>query len=389
MTSLPSRDSSRSRNLRAFWAHLLRALPVIAVTTVLTTAAHHFHLNDSFEFAALDVYLATAAPRTADDVVIVTITDDDYRSMFAGRSPLAPAKLRALVELMLSQSPAALGVDVVTTEPEHAEAFAGFTDARVVWVQDAWNDPVLGRSAAGANAGFSLFPLDADRVVRRYYRQLAIETDQGHVTRPSFAAAILRTYCASRARPECERVRDVLDEDASEPLWFNFAGDRYSFRKIPVGAVEQAPDGLFKDKIVLLGGTFAAARDVHSTVLGEMFGVELTAFAVESELGGGGITASNEFLMIAAEILSAIVLVWLNWRWPRNSLKMAVLNGAAIVILAFAGSYFAFRRFGYWASFVPIGLGVRAHLNHERSEAVAHDRRELEEYRRRYGSLVP
>ena len=93
--------------------------------------------------------------------------------------------------------------------------------------------------------------------------------------------------------------------------------------------------------------------------------------------------------MIGADLLSAIALVWLNWRWAASSRRLAMVNAAAIVIFALAGSYIAFRRFGYWASFLPIGFGVWVHQLHELAEAAAHVRQELDEYRRRYGPLSP
>lgn len=181
---------------------------------------------------------------------------------------------------------------------------------------------------------------------------------------------------------------------AGESLWFNFAGDRYTFRKIPAGAIFQTwmqdqtlPTDDFKNKIVLLGGTFAAGRDVHPTPLGEVSGVELTAFAIESELTGGGIRPSHHLVMLAAELAAAVVLVWMNWRWPPGSRWNVVATASAILLFAAAGSYVAFRAFGYWASFIPIGAGVWLHQLYERARDTDHARHELEAYRQRYGPL--
>jgi CHASE2 domain-containing sensor protein len=376
----------------------------------LTTCAHQRGLLNSFESTALDAYVATAAPRSGVNVVIVTITEDDYRNpeLFGGRSPLNASKLRILVDAILAGKPAVLGVDVATPDPAAGAAFESLNEPRVVWVQDAfldapdssasseWKlDRVLGSDSPpeGDGVGLSLFPRDADGIVRRYYRGITLTTDRGSVTRPSLAWAVLRMYCARETALECGRVR--ADPDAAgESLWFNFAGDRYTFRKIPAGAILRTwmqdrtlPTDDLSGAIVLLGGTFAAGRDAHATPLAEVSGVELTAFAIESELTGGGIRPSHHWTMLAAELAAAVFLVWMNWRWPPGSRWNVMANAGAILLLAAAGSYVAFRAFGYWASFIPIGAGVWLHQFYERARDADHARRELEVYRQRYGPL--
>jgi len=355
--------------------------------------------------------VATAAPESGD-VVIVNISDDDYRQTFKGRSPLNPRPLQELIDSVLKQSPAVVGIDISTADADDAPLLRHYerTTTPIVWVRDAfaldasaartqtWQlDSVLGAQnpPAGIRTGLSLFPRDADRFVRGYYRHVPLKTTDGDIAPASFAWAIVQTFCSSPAGARNTMCTALLGRERQEAgdagehelLRFNFAGDRYTFRKVPATTVAAAPPGLFANAIVLVGGTFAAARDFYATPFGPMAGVELTALAVESELKGGGITAANEILMIVMDLVAGVVLVWLLWRWTPGSKSHALLASAAILACAFAGSYVAFRGFGYWASFVPVGAGVWLHQLYDRAHDAREIRKELEECRKRLGSL--
>ncbi len=352
------------RHRRSFRSQILHAAPVIVLITAVTAVAdRQWHLLDSFHFFALDTFVATAAPESGD-VVIVNISDDDYRQTFKSRSPLNPRPLQELIDSVLKQSPAVVGIDISTADADDAPLLGRYerTTTPIVWVRDAfaldasaartqtWQlDSVLGAQnpPAGIRTGLSLFPRDADRFVRGYYRHVPLKTTDGDIAPASFAWAIVQTFCSR---------------------------------------VAAAPPGLFANAIVLVGGTFAAARDFYATPFGPMAGVELTALAVESELKGGGITAANEILMIVMDLVAGVVLVWLLWRWTPGSKSHALLASAAILACAFAGSYVAFRGFGYWASFVPVGAGVWLHQLYDRAHDAREIRKELEECRKRLGS---
>src|SRR5207247_6823178 len=124
----------------------------------------------------------------------------------------------------------------------------------------------------------------------------------------------------------------------------NFSGDRYNFaQRFSASAIltgskqsywkENSP---LKDKIVLLGGFYHAARDEYVTPLGPMAGVLLIAQAIESDLTGGGIRLVTHAVGFFLEILAGIVLVWLNWRefWGAGIL----VNGMMMVSIAFVCS---------------------------------------------------
>jgi CHASE2 domain-containing sensor protein len=394
---------------RAVW----RARYVIVGVSSLTTLLHHYHLLYSLESAALDANIVWSEPPAAN-TVIVTINDQDYVDLFDGRSPLDRGRLQSIIAWILSGHPATLGVDIVTAEPNDKTLTRDLDASRIVWVRDAvpiseanaetgteskWRlDPVLGVDTPSREwvNGLSLFPRDADGFVRRYYRWLSLPgaNENERIVEPSFAWAVLRHYCQTQgSQPPCARITRLAEERTQEPLWFNFAGDRYTFRKIAAGAVERMiaahvpPPPEFTGNIVLFGGTFVAARDTYPTLLGERSGVELTAFAIESELKGGGIRQSNYWLMLVAEIAAGIVLVCLNCFWPPTSRLNVITTGGGIIALALAGSLVAFHAFSYWGSFIPIGVAVWLHEFYDTVEVASHERQELERYRQRYGPL--
>lgn len=373
--------------------------------SLATAAAERMGLFAPFESIALDTYVASAAPQSAPAVVIVTITDDDYMNpaLFGGRSPLDSQLVRQLVEKILNGKPAVVGVDVTTADAGYQTIDEVTVNPQVVWVRAAipnvtgedqsephWRlDRVLGRDAApdDPRSGISLFPKDADGFVRRYYRRPALTTDVGSVAPASLFWATVQKYCAAVSDSQCSRIRDDAATASSESRWFNFAGDRYKFRKIAAGAIDAVPPDDFRDKIVLLGGSFAEARDLYSTPMGPVAGVDLTAFAIASELQNGGITAANHVVMFVVDLIMAATVVSLSWLWPPGSRLNAIAIPAAIVLFAVAGSYVAFRALGSWASFIPLGVGIWIEQLYHSAHEAKHARAQLEEYRRRYGAL--
>jgi CHASE2 domain-containing sensor protein len=376
-----------------FLRRLLRALPVILIVSILTLLADRLHLLDSFHFLAMDLFVASAAAPESR-TVIVDISDADFHDpqLFNGRSPLDPAMLQSIIAAVAAAKPAVIGVDVTTEERGDASlrtAFAG-SSVPIVWARDAeppdtatrpsdWRlGDVLGAAPApDVRFGVAVFPRDSDRFVRGYYRRVP------GVRLPTLAWAILDVYCSAPNRPECGRVRERLarGDGDDEIVRFNFAADRNTFPKIGASAVAAAPAGTFAGHPVIVGGTFAAGRDFYATPLGDMAGVELTARAIESELTGGGLGGVNDVLMFAFDILSGIALVYLNWRWQPGSRLNALVTTTAIAVLAMLGSYVAFRAFSYWATFVPVGIGVWLHECYDRAREAGDVRRELDAIR--------
>lgn len=356
--------SGTEPSAHSFWRQLLRASPVILSVTLLVAFVHHTPLVLPFDSAALDSLILLRRPQPSVNVVIVGIDDDDYEKIFKSTSPLNPDRLWELLDAIAVASPAVIGVDIDTS---HEEVYRDF-DVRDHWGQVVWARgakvtyhgrgtsieplPILGGKIR--TAGVALLPRDSDGLVRYY--QPVLQTVEG--SQPSFAREIARSYGRSVDAP--------VSPDGK--LLLNFLGDRYQFPIYSAGAILKAAEGpawetdgarLLKGKIVLVGGRYSAARDLHMTPLGAMYGVELTAQAVESIVERGGIRVAHGVLMTLMEILIGVLLVWIHHRFDLGAALLISL--LVIPFFLFLGSYVAFSTLAFWGNFVPIFLAVLIH----------------------------
>lgn len=388
-----------------FVRHLLHAAPVIAVVSALVFVLGHEGFLRPFETAALDTWLRLKAPQPVANVVIVGITDCDYRQLFGETSPLSAGRLGELLEAIVAGRPRVVGVDVETSHPSFAPLLGFRTSVPIVWARGAAPqrdeqencaavEPHSGSVAStghdstgsqhasnlsplgvigqgqvpdGVVAGISLMPQDPDGLIRRYRRTL--ETTEGRLESLPWAVA-------SRALP-------AAGASGTDELILNFAGNRYAFPRYSAEAVlagakgeAWAEAGPLSGKIVLLGGFYRAARDEYLTPVGPRAGVELVAQAVESELSGGGIRATNEALMVFLEILGGVLMVYVYSRFRLGTALAVSLVGIPVLALAF--SFTSFSSVGRWASFVPTMVAVLLHQLHHHAV----------EYRRLYMQSV-
>jgi CHASE2 domain-containing sensor protein len=217
---------------------------------------------------------------------------------------------------------------------------------------------------------------DWDGVIRRSRRYFSTARESGGQTElgDSFPWAIVRAFCqkspkASRLCSEAGQHNRKIERDK----FLNFSGNRYdlptyaaSFVLTAHGAEWWKDKSPFRDKVVLLGGSFRAARDVYNTPLGTTSGVQLMAQVVESELQGRGISQVNKLLMILFDFAAWIVLVAVYYFCPLTvALWVSIF---AIPLFSLAGSLFAFSSLAYWADFTPVILGVLIHQLYDHAQ---------------------
>ena len=300
---------------------LRRAAPVIIIFVLLTFLLDYGGWLRSFETTALDTFILLKQPLDDEHVVIVGITKEDYKEFFGGQSPLDPARLKEVIDAIAEGNPALIGVDLDTS----SESFRGlqFPPAPVVvWARGAERaalrqgednaaeigkgllrrflpfvfrpeeerfsvSEVLGRGGNALPSGLAVVPRDGDGIIRRYRRSFKTwEPDAPSMD--SFSWAVVKEYRKSKGGAPKQA------EDSGEVWVMNYAVKEYSFKPISVkevlathqGAGWQGERGPLKDKIVLLGGVYPASRDEHYTPAGPRYGVELLAYAVESDLQG-------------------------------------------------------------------------------------------------------
>jgi CHASE2 domain-containing sensor protein len=390
---------------------LLVSLPWVLGISALVFGLEYFGWLTWLESSALDMALNASSRRRSEQIYIVEIMDQDYREFFGGRSPLDPDLLKDVLAKVALAKPAVIGVDLDTSAPPFRRA----DWPTAVWARDAepvcagrvdphctesdrfLRLPVLGGQAAEVvstageietepKSGLILFPRDRDGVVRRYQRSFYSEMAEpasplkGRVD--SFPRAILKAY--QRVHPGSVPAKAESAQTGAEHLILNFTGDRYEFPRISLGDLmkgasrpywsEKSP---LRDLIVLIGGTYRAARDDYFTPVGSRAGVEIVAQAVQSELSDGGIRPVNHLTAFAIDVGAGLLLVVLNWRI--RSRFVLVIDFLFIAAVSLAGSYWAFRAFGHWFNFTAVLVSVWIHLLLEKSRHRREVQKELKE----------
>ncbi|MGO9600628.1 MAG: CHASE2 domain-containing protein [Isosphaeraceae bacterium] len=385
----------------------LIALVLISLFVLLL---EHWGWLAGFENTALDSFLLASRSRPSKDIYIVDITEDDYRDMFRSRSPLNAAEIQRILTLIQQAGPSVIAVDLDTSSSEYGNA--NLPDA--VWARDVLSDceqdanveatdkerphpeakglrrlrflgghfsetEKSGRIETTPRSGLSLFPLDRDGVVRRY--RTAYFSDQADPPSSrkglvdSFPQAVLIEYKkAKRANGQKpgESLRTTHEtpsatDHGEEGLILNFSGDRYDFPRMSLRQLKQAAEKPFwskssplRGRIVLVGGTYRAARDLYFTPVGPRHGVEITAQAIQSELSGGGVRPLNHGIAILVDLLAGIGLIWLNQTFHGGFVLL--INALFIMVTSLLGSYLAFDAFVYWFNFTAVLVSLWIHV---------------------------
>ena len=337
-----------------------KSIPVVLIGIVLTFVLSRSGFFRQIETYSLDTQVRLQGAPEESPVAVVLIDKGDFANLFQEKSPLDPAALQKVISAIAAGKPKAIGVVIDTSAPEFKELRPAPDWPAVVWAQNgafSYRDrkyhllKVLGGQTAPAPAGLVVFKLDPDGAIRRYPR--LCETDQG--ARPSFPWAVAKEF----APAEAARLKPTQEE-----LFITFAGDkdgshRLHFTASRVLELADGPgwqnDSPVKDKVVLLGGAYDIA-DEHDTPLGWMPGVEVLAYALETELGGGGLPPPSPILVTAIGGLVGLLLLLLFQHF--TPVKGFLISGLAIPVSGVICSLLVFKTMSFWAYFVPIPLAV-------------------------------
>jgi CHASE2 domain-containing sensor protein len=398
--------NERQRRISPLWRRLLRALPIIALVSLLTLVLDHYGWLRSFETAALDRFFILKEHVPASDVVLVQIDDQDYQQLFHETSPLDPLTLGDIIDSIAKNQPRLIAVDIDTSANVFKDMKISSSWPPVIWARGAhqavkkssWRgmrllptkdegfvlEGVLGKTEAPASlsTGIALMPLDSDSQIRRLQRDFPI-ADLESPSSPklrvdSFHWAVVRKYCelASGDKRCAKLVPSQSANSDGGNLILNLAIDPYAFDppikasrvldESRTGNVSGSPPVFLslKDKIVILGGRYNASSDYYETLTGTKYGIDLTAIAVESELSGTGLRGANSFTLIILEALAGLVLVVFNFLFPLGWKHLIALM--AIPLVALLGSFIAFSSLALWINFVPTLLATQLHVLYDK-----------------------
>ena len=349
---------------------------VVLAAALITHALEDSWIFRHLENSNLDTWLLAKKPATSKKVFVVTITDDDYKDLFHGASPLNQELVLRIVQAIAAAGPRIIGVDLDTSGWNTALVPLP-ANVPIVWAREFSEDPlptglanVLGGSGEGVCFGLPALMPDEDGVIRRYEPLIQ---SKGGQEEAGFARRTV-VGCGDPVAHEKELARE-------EARLINFIGDRLAFEHLSstaILALSAVPgwnaSNPLKGKIVLLGGAFRAARDKFFTPVGRMDGVDILAHTVHSELPGGEVPRPGGGFFFAADLLLGVLLVAGVWLLPRAWALPVIF--VAMPLLAFGASWAAFQSVGYFASFVPVLGGV---LIHELIEHVLEHRHLLHE----------
>jgi CHASE2 domain-containing sensor protein len=346
-----------------FWARLRQShrtfVVLICCVAVLQLRGVPRKISNSMFDAVVTVQQRVAPP----DVRLVTITDEDYNSLFSGRSPLDMFQLQRLLQAIWRGGPDAIVVDLDTSHPSFA-ALAEPHEARIIWgvdVREAGEGKVVPEAALAGrpmpsnwSSGIAAVPNDSQGVVRSYRREFETVGGSRAVSLPLAAAQTFR--------------RDTRSTSGGDRL-LDF---RYQFpaggppEKNPLSATSVLrsaetpgwPGGLLRGKVVVLGGTYRAARDSYATPVGRRPGSEIIAQATQAEISGTGIPPRSPWFVACIEFLGGALLIIL---YQQINLRMALLVSLLVIpALSVAASLILFHRLALWITIIPLLIAVLA-----------------------------
>jgi adenylate cyclase len=381
---------------------VVNALLLGVAVSVGVTALSRVGALSGWETRAVDAFLFLRDRVPAPEIVLVVIDEDSFAAL-GERQPLSRRYLADLGEFLLRSGARVVAFDVQLRTPSVAQE-----DGALVALTRRWEASDGGRVVFAAGAiprkdegpvryqmapafspnlrglfGFSNAPVGADGVIRRMAPVLP-STDGGFL--PSFALAILTAYSGRAADQLAPALKGgahavltlpLRDRHGritrSEPIsldrlvgaaWrIDFTGREGSFTAFPSGALIQLArsgirpeaDNPFRDKIVLVGATFAESRDFYPTPTGLMAGVEIHANMVFTLLSRRTLLPPNWILnlsvLVGACLLVSLLSLWLRPLW-------VALASLALIAGFVAVSYEAYTQGGYWLDFVAPVMGM-------------------------------
>ena len=380
------------RNLLS-WKNLFTVTSIVATTLAFQYLEfRRFFAN--MEGAVLDVFLRKVSQES--QILIVDISETAYRQCFSSTSPLNPDRLAALINAIRSSNPAIIGVDILTDSipADQSQAYRELATRATRTPQTVWaarfeqsfvsspnffewlagiHDRVTGRPSRilgyepgtlpSKMWGLSIFLRDEDGHLRKVPRRLSISsTPESPVTaeeKNSLPRAIAEMYCH---RHPC-KLRDSHDQE----VYFSFGPiQRFNVEHLFRCPAFQTGDlwdefvSKARESIVLVGGSFAASKDVYATPIGLSTGLEINAHAIDSEITGAVVTEVPRYIVAALDLLFGCTIVRIFTHSPniRRNINLALLLTLLAALMSILLAEFGF----VWLTWIGVAVGVCPHI---------------------------
>jgi serine phosphatase RsbU (regulator of sigma subunit)/CHASE2 domain-containing sensor protein len=370
--TLTSSGSIVLRTRAALWG-----LPLVVVL-VFTLIVHLGFLNPT-ELQGYDLLVLTAR-RPAPEKAIVVVDFDNPSMKMIGKYPVPREVLADVVERVVAGEPAVVGLDKLLSEPSTPVADRRLADslsrARSVILADAFmtaqipaNEPLSIFCTENCSLGFANLIQDDDGFVRR----MMVFVKSKEFSGLSFPVQVVSAYllqALKRVSPEVFQLGAITIHLDGTGRNTALIGDwSHHPAELHVSVEQLLSDSVdvqsFKDKIVLIGESSAAGKDLYATPLfrlrdpaagpAKLSGVEVQATAIRSLLSGGIITVASPQLQLLAGfffVVSSCFFV-LGLR-PQFGIPAVLGLGIVLFVLGL----WLFSSNHIWLRFVTIEAGI-------------------------------
>ncbi len=385
---------------RAREAGVLPALLLGVAVSVAVTLLSQVGAFSGWQTRAVDAFQFLRDAEPAPEIALVVVDEDAFREL-GERQPLSRRFLADLADLLLRNGARVVAFDVLFQAPSLPEEDAELTaiharwPGRIVLAREAveradgrgWDLRPHFSPTLDGPSGFVNAPVERDGVVRRFDPVLPAGGGGMH---PSFALAAVAAAGhvaaadltgALRAGPAAHVPLPTVDTRgrlrAPEPLalaalagerWrIGFAGAPGTLVAFPAGPLvglarsgqPVAADNPFRDRVVLVGGTFQMSRDFYPTPTGLMAGVEIQGNAMHTLLARRALRPPPWWLNAAVLLGTCLAVAALSlWLRPAWATLASLALGAGVAVASFE----AYRRGGYWLDFVAPVTAMLAYL---------------------------
>jgi CHASE2 domain-containing sensor protein len=408
--------------------YFLRAILIGLAISVTVTALAWIGYFKPYQ-NPLTNFLHFITPKKAPDVVLLFITEEEYKHGFCGISPLSRRRLAELVNLMVKLKARVIALDIDISDPSsedrklldamgHASTagipivvvgnlktiedktregdnaffdFRPYADERLHTTEDGsilFEDMNPGSQWVGKVIyGGTFFRLDSDGVFRMaegFYmvKNRDLKYKLPYLPVPSFPVVVAAAYQGTPPETLMESLLNVHDnkiilssprKDHRDKIYIrmvrgsrvipNFIGNYEHFdREVNVRRLleeyrsyKDESETIFKDKVVIIGGTFDK-RDFHMTPVGRMSGMEILANVAQSIISGSLITPASFWKAFVIQVILGIVVALTFILFSR--FRATVICLLALVPGVAIASLWSFSSSHYWFDFVPTVAGV-------------------------------
>jgi hypothetical protein len=134
------------------------------------------------------------------------------------------------------------------------------------------------------------------------------------------------------------------------------------YHRLPAKSITESSGPISNDpvrgKIVIIGASYAASRDIHHTPVGAMPGALIITNAVKSLQQFGQLQSPPGWVKLLIEGVLIILMAWAFAHF--NSIGGLILTGIAVALILVPISFYFFK-YGIWVNLAAPILGMQLH----------------------------